>query len=263
MSVTATAPAGTTTVALTLAAGVGAASTADWDDASVVDTTLANGGFEDAGPESACPRDWRCDAPGGTRVERTTTAHRTGSAALVLVDSAHDAAATARTSLVQVQPSVGETFTAWYQAKSGEPTPSMTVRWYDAAMEPIGSAGPPSLAPGQGGWRRLDVTHTAPDAAAWATLELSTSEAGTGTVLWDDVSVAPARGAAAQRWDSSPVARLDGFTTTTTSRVVDLRGRRSSSRSCRATPPRSRSPTSRWAPSRTVTGCRASCTAGD
>ncbi|MER7073747.1 hypothetical protein [Terrabacter sp. NPDC000476] len=230
VAVTGTAPAGTTSASLMLSAEGGRASDVDWDDLVAVDTTVPNGGFEQSraagDPEGGCPTSWRCASADGTTAERSTAVHRSGSASLLLTDRSTSTAATARTSLVQVAPSVGVRVAAWVRTGSGgAPTPSLTVRWFDAAMEPLGTPGAPVRAPDGAGWQQLLTTATAPDTAAWASVELSTSEAGTGTAAWDDVSLQPSPSAPATTWQPSPVARLDGFTTTTTSRVVDVAGR--------------------------------------
>ena len=225
VAATAAAPPNTSSVALTLSARPGTESRVHWDDVSVVDLTLPDGGLESASSGTACPLGWTCDAAANTSATLTAVESRTGSGALLLSDRSHEGSAAAISPIVQVQPSVGHTFEAWFLAKSGQPAPTLRVRWYDAARSLLATKDPVTPGPGQHGWRRLDVTLAAPDTAAWAAVELATSEAGTGEVVCDDVSVVLANSAPTRHWDSEPVASLDGFTTTTTSRVVDVRDR--------------------------------------
>jgi hypothetical protein len=111
------------------------------------------------------------------------------------------------------------------------------VRWYDTAGRPLAALGPTTAhtdggagvgtgdGSGDGAWTRMEATSVAPDAAASAVVELSTGAASTGTLAWDDVTVTPPGPAPATSWTTSPVGRLDGFATTTTSRILDLQGR--------------------------------------
>lgn len=225
VSLVASAPPGTRSAQVSLVAASDTTSAVDWDDLSVVDTTLDNGGAEDVGTEEPCPRRWTCVDADGASAKSTTSSRHSGAAALLLDDASSDTRATALTPRVQVQPSVGHTVAAWAMVSSGEPTPSLSVHWYDASMGALGTTSPPVRATDRGRWEQVAVNLIAPDAAAWARVELATSEAGTGEVVWDDVSVAPAGGAGTRRYDASAVARLDGFTSTTTSRVVDVGGR--------------------------------------
>ncbi len=225
VALSARAPEQAVSAAVTLAASVGDRSIVNWDDLALVSSAVPDGGLETPARDSDCPVQWTCGASEGARAERTTTRHRSGTAALLLTDSSTDHASWARTSLVPVTPSVGHTVTAWFRIDGGTPGPTMTVRWYDAGRHLIGDGGPPGRSSGDTTWRRLEVTRTSPDAAAYVSIDLATSETGTGELLWDDLAVAPAEGGARREWDTEQLARLDGFATTTTSRIVDLRGR--------------------------------------
>ena len=223
--VAATAPVASASVTVNVSAASGSGSRVDWDDLILVDSAVTNGGFETPAADAACPVAWQCGESDGTQTKRVTFSPRSGSAALLLTDVSVDHDAWARSPLVPVSPSIGHTFTAWFLVTEGRPEPAMTVRWYNNEGSLIGDGDPPSRSSGTGSWVQIDATRTAPDTAAYASIDLSTGGAGTGEILWDDVTVAPSTGSSPRRWDPMPVARLDGFTTTTTSHVLDLRGR--------------------------------------
>ncbi|HET7397097.1 MAG TPA: hypothetical protein VFJ94_01145 [Intrasporangium sp.] len=225
VSTTATAPPGAASATLTLTAIDGVQSAVSWDDVSFVDSAVPNGGVEAEGPDSSCPQAWTCVAPAGSDSARTTSERHSGAAALLLTDGSADEAVTAVTGPVQVAPSVGQTFSAWVLVDSGEPTAGLTVRWYDAARTLLATDVHDGLRTDAGAWTQVEVTDPAPDTAAYATVEVHTSATGQGRAVWDDVAVEPAPGTGPQRWSTERVAQLDGFTTTATSRVLNVGGR--------------------------------------
>lgn len=165
-------------------------STVVWDDAAVTAASpplrrVPDPGFEEPRNGTA-PTEWTVSAPGGTATV-ATPAH-TGLAALRTADTSTANEVSVLSRQVPVEP--GEKITASVQAQrvSGA-SGTLYLEFRDASGTRLGTP-PTADVPAGSGWHRVTASGTAPSDAAALTVRLYSSQAATGTTLWDDVALA-------------------------------------------------------------------------
>lgn len=218
-----TAPSTARTASIQIASTAGGLSQIYWDAVSILSPVVPNGGF-DATPGSTGPvPNWSTQVSGGASVSTTTSAPRVGARRLQMTDASTTGSASVTSSYVPVFAAVTHDLRAWVRPTAGSFT--MTVRWYDPSKRLLTSKAMAVSRP-LNTWSNVYVKVTAPTAAAWATIQLSTSPAGKGSAGWDGVQLMPAAGTPIPSYTSRSLGEpLDSFSNSQTSGTTIIGGR--------------------------------------
>jgi hypothetical protein len=141
-------------------------------------------GFEEP-RDASSPTEWTVSAPGGSATVVTGTVH-SGLTVLKTVDTSSSQEVSVLSRLIPV--TVGEVITAsvWADQLSGS-AGTLYLEFRDASGTRLGT--PPTVNVTGSGWHRVSVSGTAPSGTAGLTIRLYSTQAATGTTLWDDVSL--------------------------------------------------------------------------
>ncbi|MEO6512604.1 MAG: hypothetical protein ABIO16_16515, partial [Nocardioides sp.] len=194
-----------------------------WDAISIISPVVSNGGFDIAPTSTATVPNWSVSVSGGASVEATSSSPRVGTRQLQMSDATSAGRASVNSMYVPVFSGVSHDLRAWIRPTSG--SFMMTVRWYDRYKKLAGTSSLPVYRP-INTWSNVFTKVTAPASAAWARIELSTSQTGTGTAGWDGVQLFPSGGVAIPTYTSDSLGEpLDSFSNSTTSGTTTIAGR--------------------------------------
>ncbi|WP_353951811.1 hypothetical protein V6K52_19655 [Knoellia sp. S7-12] len=217
------APAAARTASIQLASSVGALSQVYWDALTLISPVVPNGGFDAVPTATEAIPGWVSNTSGGATAFSTEFGPKAGSRRLQLSDVTTTGLASVTSSRVPVFAGVTHDLRAWVYPTSGSFT--LTVRWYTSAKQLIGSKSvavskPPSR------WTDVYTKVTAPYTASYATIAVSTSQAGLAAGGWDSMQLLPSQGIPIPTYTSHAHGEpLDSFSNSTTSGTTTISGR--------------------------------------
>ena len=216
------APAGAVAVVVEIYSMSSAVSSGWWDAIEVIKAGVSNSGFETTSSTTPVPS-WSAVTPSGTSAKISTAQSRLGSRSLSMVDSSRTAAATVTTGPIPVFAAAGHNLRTWIRPVSGSFT--VTVRFLDTKKAVVGlqrfdARGAANT------WSLVARQLTAPTTAHWATVELASTSASTGSIFWDAVDLRPAPGGGVHTFaNGTSVQPVDAFSNTNVAGAVAVGGR--------------------------------------
>lgn len=218
----AVAPVGAATVAVEVYTTSTSTSNAWWDAIEVLRAGVTNSGFETTSSTLPVPS-WSIVTPSGTSARISSSQSRLGSRSLLMTDSSQTAAPAATTAAIPVFPAVGHNLRAWIRPAGGSYT--VSVRFLNASKESVGLQRFPARGT-PNSWTLIAKQVTAPPSAHWATVELASTAASTGSASWDAVDLRPAPGAGVKTFArGASVQPVDAFSNTNVATAVVVSGR--------------------------------------
>ncbi|MEO5980873.1 MAG: hypothetical protein ABIQ13_01015 [Pedococcus sp.] len=218
----AVAPVGSTSVAVEIYTTSTAVSSGWWDAIEVVKAGVTNNSFESTSSTTPIPS-WTAVTPSGTSAKIVTTQARLGSRSLSMVDSSKSATTTVTSAAIPVFPSAGHNLRAWIRPVTGSYT--VSVRFLNASKASVGLQSFPARG-ASNSWALVAKQVTAPPTAHFATIELASTAASTGSASWDAIDFRPAPGAGAHTFANGPTLQpVDAFSNTNVATAVVVGGR--------------------------------------
>ncbi|KQU69240.1 hypothetical protein [Phycicoccus sp. Root101] len=218
----AVAPAGATSVGIEISSSSSAQSAVWWDALEVLRAGVGNSGFETTSSTTPVPS-WTLITPARTSAKIATDQARLGSRSLSMTDSSTTADVTATSAQVPVFAGTGHNLRAWLRPTGG--SYAVTVRFTDTARVVVGQQRF-SFNGTKGVWTLLARQVTAPPTAHWATIELASTAASTGTASWDAVDLRPAPGSGVHTFVNGVALQpVDAFSNTNVADAVVVGGR--------------------------------------
>ncbi|MFC7597463.1 hypothetical protein ACFQU3_19250, partial [Terrabacter sp. GCM10028922] len=222
VEVRAVAPAGAVSAAIEVSSYSTSISKVTWDTMSLIRPGVTNSGFETVGPVGTIPG-WTISTATSTSAYLSTGAARTGTRSTRLVDSSTTGLVRTTSTPAPVFPGVTHDLRAWIRPTGG--AHALTLRWL-RADKTVTATKRIDVSKARDTWSLIAMQLVAPTDAHWATIELSSGAAATGSAYWDVLDLRPTRGAAIRTLaPTAAVQPVDSFTNTMTVEATTIAGR--------------------------------------
>lgn len=222
VEVRAVAPAGATSAAIEVSSYSTNISKVTWDTMSLIRPDVTNSSFETVGLIGTIPG-WTVSAGSGTSAYLSTGATRSGRRSVRLVDGSTTGLVRTTSAASPVFPGVTHDLRAWIRPSGGSHT--VTVRWLRADRT-VSATKRIDVSKARDTWSLVATQLVAPTNAHWATIELSSGAAATGSAYWDVLDLRPTRGAPIRTFaPTAAVQPVDSFTNTMVVEATTIAGR--------------------------------------